>query len=109
MAQDREWVDVTQDWHLTQSKTSYKLTNRPGTMAKTLAHRAELLKLLRSPPAEFDGSNAMLAKLMRISIRTLIRTMNALKAEGLVRTQKRIVRLDGGKVRTIRFIQVKEG
>lgn len=60
-----------------------------ATKLRSKVKRNQLLAILRSPPGDYDGTNAKLASYLNVSTRTVMRLLKGLEAEGrLLRRQK---------------------
>ena len=72
---------------------------------QTEAKKQTLMRLLRSPPDSFDGTNAKLAEYMGTSVRTVIRLLKRLEADKAVLVNRFTIKTPAG-VYTQRTIKV---
>ena len=75
---------------------------------RTRNHIKELLKVLRAPPRDYDGSNERLAGYIGLSQRQLIRILGRLRDEGVIKCEIKIRRSSDGTVYTERSMYINK-
>lgn len=78
--------------HMRSMREASARTHRLNTEVK----KGTLLRFLTSPSIDFDGSNASLAKALQLSVRTVIRLLKGLEADGRVKVSRAVMRTAEG-------------
>lgn len=84
-------------------------SRRPRTLdVRTRSRIKDLLKVLRAPPKDYDGSNEKLAQYLGVSERQLIRILGRLKSEGVIKCEFTVRRLTDGTLFTERLMYINK-